>query len=266
MGRSLTGSLTAHDLLKTFAVIIMIADHIGFYFFPDDLWWRSVGRIGFPIWFYLIGHASGRDLSPRLIGGALVLLVMNAVVGLALLPMNALVTIILLRVMIDPVMRPVLRSPVYLWSSLLIMAFLILPTSFAVEYGTQALMFAMLGYMVRHRDRLPFGPKIVQAYMIAIAFIFLAYQWISYGFSAAQFIFMAVGTFMVCLVLLDFRAAEFPRLSDKLPEFLKAPIRFCGHRTLEVYVVHLVLFKIVALALGMDGYALFDIHLFNESV
>ncbi len=36
----LPAPLTAYDLLKTLAIILMVVDHIGAYFFPDQMWWR----------------------------------------------------------------------------------------------------------------------------------------------------------------------------------------------------------------------------------
>jgi len=45
------GAFTALDAMKLFAIFNMTADHMGAYFFPDDLWWRAVGashsRCGF---------------------------------------------------------------------------------------------------------------------------------------------------------------------------------------------------------------------------
>ena len=41
--RKLPQELTSYDLLKTLAVVTMIIDHIGLYFFPDDVGWRIVG-------------------------------------------------------------------------------------------------------------------------------------------------------------------------------------------------------------------------------
>ena len=97
VAKALPREITSYDLLKTFAVVIMLIDHIGAYFFPEVLWWRAIGRIGFPIWFFLVGHASGRDLPFKLWGSALLLVGANFVTGMAIFPLNALVTIILIR-------------------------------------------------------------------------------------------------------------------------------------------------------------------------
>lgn len=40
--------------LKVLAVVAMLADHIGLVFYPNDVRWRLVGRLAFPIFAYLI--------------------------------------------------------------------------------------------------------------------------------------------------------------------------------------------------------------------
>ena len=47
--------------LQWLAMLTMLADHIGAVFFPDDLAWRMVGRIAFPIYAY--GIARGLDVT-----------------------------------------------------------------------------------------------------------------------------------------------------------------------------------------------------------
>lgn len=43
-------------VLKMIAVIIMIIDHTGLFFFPEAQWMRIIGRIGFPIFAYFIAE------------------------------------------------------------------------------------------------------------------------------------------------------------------------------------------------------------------
>ncbi len=49
MNKILPRDLTSYDLLKTLAVILMIIDHVGHHFFPDEMWFRVVGRLCVPI-------------------------------------------------------------------------------------------------------------------------------------------------------------------------------------------------------------------------
>ena len=41
-------------MLEWIAIITMLIDHIGYEFFPGDLSWRTIGRIAFPIYTFLL--------------------------------------------------------------------------------------------------------------------------------------------------------------------------------------------------------------------
>ena len=45
---------TDTGLLKTVAFITMLADHVGYLFFPAEMLWRIVGRIAFPLFAYCL--------------------------------------------------------------------------------------------------------------------------------------------------------------------------------------------------------------------
>lgn len=44
-----------NDILKAIAMFTMLVDHIGYLFFPSMMIFRTIGRIAFPIFAYLIG-------------------------------------------------------------------------------------------------------------------------------------------------------------------------------------------------------------------
>lgn len=44
-----------NDILKVIAMFTMLVDHIGYLFFPSMMIFRTIGRIAFPIFAYLIG-------------------------------------------------------------------------------------------------------------------------------------------------------------------------------------------------------------------
>jgi len=44
-----------NDILKVIAMVTMLVDHIGYLFFPSMMIFRTIGRIAFPIFAYLIG-------------------------------------------------------------------------------------------------------------------------------------------------------------------------------------------------------------------
>lgn len=255
--KKLPSDVTSYDLLKTFAVVIMVVDHIGAYFYPDVLWWRAVGRIGFPVWFFLIGYARGRDLPAKLTVSAGILLAGSIAVGMPVFPLNALVTIGLIRVSIDKVMAIGLKSKLRLWSLSIVLLVLVPPSYLLTEYGTQALITAMFGYFVRHRKDIN-DDKLVIQYMVFALLTFVIVQQFIFGFSPEQFTFMVCGTAAVRVLLYYFDSRSFPRLTKFSPKPLICFTQVCGRRTLEIYVAHLMLFKLLALWLGIDGFNLFE--------
>ncbi len=45
-------------MLKIIACLTMLIDHLGYTFFPEQLWLRAIGRIAFPLfaWYLAVGH------------------------------------------------------------------------------------------------------------------------------------------------------------------------------------------------------------------
>ncbi len=253
--------ITAYDLLKTFALITMIVDHVGFYFFPDMLWWRCVGRLSAPVWFFLVGYARGRDVPPALLLGGLVLILGNIVTGMSVFAINALFTIGIIRLSLDPVMRFALRSRRHLWTLSALLFICIIPSYFLTEYGTQALIIAMFGYFVRHKQDAITALKderIVLHYMLFALLSFIVMQHIIFGFTPAQFVLMAAGTSLVWLTLYYFEPRTLPKITAATPRPLVWITQLCGRRTLEIYVLHLLAFKVLAMVVGLEGFGLFD--------
>ena len=83
------------DILKTVAIILMIIDHIGYYFFPENYWFRAIGRACVPVWFFLIGYANTRELPNRLLIAALILALADLILFQRVFSLNILVSFII---------------------------------------------------------------------------------------------------------------------------------------------------------------------------
>ena len=251
----LPDTVTHLDLIKTFAVIIMIIDHIGMYFFNDWLWFRALGRIGgAPVWFFLIGYAHTRKIPDRLFIGALILAAADFILFQKVFAMSALVTIILLRLTIDHVMNFALQNRYLFVVSSVLLAFAYIFTQMLFEYGTLALFFAMAGYMTRQRERIERETFVTKwdyyGFLTFTFFMFIFMQNAIFGFDVVQFTFMALCTAAVMVVLVTMEPMTFPQIRQPQKRFLM----FCGRRTLDIYVAHLVLFKIIVFILVNLGF------------
>lgn len=251
-------NITSYDLLKTFAVIFMVVDHIGMYFFPDDLWWRAAGRACVPVWFFLVGYARGRDLSPKILIGAGMLIAANFLAGMSIFPLNVLVTIILIRLILNPLMTTTLSvTGREFWPMAMLLFLLAIPTMLITEYGTQALILSIFGYLVRHRQQVG-NEKFIIGYMAFSLGSFVTMQALAFDFTNAHIGFVIGAVLAVHVVLLVFRPQEYSALTAKIPPPITWILQFCGHRTLEIYVAHLLIFKALAVYWGLSGYGFLD--------
>lgn len=254
--RALPAEITSYDLLKTVAVILMIADHAGYYFWPDAAAFRIAGRLCVPMWFFLIGYARSRDLGPKLWIGAAVLAAANVATGMSVFPLNILATMILVRLLIDPVMARALPSAERLWGLSLLLAFMALPSGMVCEYGTLGLFPAMCGWLARHREN-ERANAVRQVFFVGTAAFFSMIEAVLFGLTQVQFMVMSAGIAAVMAMLYLFRPAVFPRLTKAVGP-LAHILRLAGRHTAEIYVVHLLLFKFAALYLGDERFGFMD--------
>jgi len=251
--KNLPASITSYDLLKTFAVLTMVVDHFGIYFFPDEMWWRTIGRLSFPVWLFLIGYARSRDVSPRLIGGAAIVFVSNIVAGMGLLPLSILVSIIVVRLSLDPVMKILSKSAVHLWAGSAVLFVVALPSFVLFEFGALAFVFAIFGYLVRHqKDEADRRLSFQYGVFACLGYIFL--QSLGYGLFEEKLVVLSIGVVCVVTALYKFKPKEYPEVSSQMSGVGRGFVKICGRYTLEIYVFHLLLFKMIAVLAGVAGF------------
>lgn len=263
MKKNLPSEITSYDLLKTFALVTMVIDHVGYYFFPEEEAWRLVGRLSAPVWFFLIGYAQSRDLGAPIWAGLILLVAANLVVGFPVLPLNILATMIFIRLVIDPAMHRALRDYEALLGISLIAVFLVIPTMSLWEYGTAGVLFAMYGYMMRRPETLTRLPRHAPTvFIILVVALYVGFQSLLFGFDKIQAALFALGMLPVMVWLTEFRPRLYPRLTAALTPAGAGLVQLCGRYSLEFYVLHVILFKVMALWMGDDRFGWFDMKLF----
>ena len=243
--------VTSYDLVKTFAVLIMIVDHIGFYFYPEALWWRVAGRMCVPVWMFLIGYAKSRDISFGLWNAALLLVVADVIVGWPVLPPNILFTVIVIRLFLDIVAGWFEKSEAMRSAVVAGMVALFVPTIIIFDYGTSAFALALFGYYVRLCQEGRCTLSFMRGVMAFAGIFFVLSQQICFGFNEVQFGVLAAGLLVVFLMMQNFSAREFPELGAKIGFAGRGFLQLCGRHSLEIYVAHLIIFKFTVLFLGL---------------
>lgn len=231
------GPLNTHDLVKVVALIIMTIDHVGAYLAPDDMWWRAVGRITFPVWFFLIGYARSTKIGTELLWGAVILMASNLWAYYPMFPLNALVSIIVCRLLLRVAERFSLieKHPL---ECIVALFFLNVPFTLLWEYGMVAVMFAFGGRMVRLGLR---GWKYALFWSISVC-IFLLWQAHMFDFNHEQMAFATFGTIAVCLWLYQY---EQQVLTVTLPPAIDGCVKLLSRYSLQYYVLHRVLFQMI---------------------
>lgn len=255
-------TVTSYDVLKTLAVVLMIVDHIGFYFFPEALWWRAVGRLSAPIWLFLIGFARSRDVPLRLWIGAGILVVSSFIIGPAILPTNILVNMIIIRLMLDWAVEKYLNNKKNWLEAFVFILFLIIPTNILTDYGIVGLMIAMIGYMTRRRYESAGEPVYSKTFLFRFVVFtgtaYIIWALLNYNFNVLQMLFVTASAAFVFYCLCFFRPvmdidngfANVPVVSDLL--------KLGGRYTLEIYVIHILILKVLASYLGYEGMGVFE--------
>jgi hypothetical protein len=249
----LPAQVTSYDLLKLFAVITMVIDHTGAYFFPDELWWRAIGRLSAPVWLFLIGFARSRDLSPRLWVSAVVLVVATVICGDSVFPANILATIFLIRLFMDHVVAYMLSEKERMIAVCAVLFVAAIPTGALVDYGSIGLLIALYGYLARQRvEGTPV--KSEKAFAVFACMSHFLFSYLTFDLDEAQAQFVMCGLIAVFIMLYYFRPVVFTK---PMPTMFAGIAKFSGRRTLEIYVVHLLLFKFLAAWFAIDEYGFF---------
>ena len=97
--------------------------------------------------------------------------------------------------------------------------------------------------------------------MMFVFFNFVVVQHIMFGVSMIQFTVMIVCVGFVYLVLYYFQSKVFSGFTRKCPLPVVFVLQLCGRRSLEIYVVHLLIFKALGFYFGTIGDGLFAVHL-----
>ena len=212
----------SHDWLKAIAILLMVVDHTGVYFYPDIDLFRFVGRFSFPIFFFLIGYtyqglrsdspADGNrrwanrylklpqtgkkivdffwafNIKLDLLVCLLLITASGVILSGELFPLNILFSVIVCRIALYAFDRfKILANGLIIsWLLLTVIHF---PLTYVYEYGGAAILVSMVGYLVRHGLRQE---------LIPLTFIFLSYL----SYSASQMIFFPpTFNYIACLYI-----------------------------------------------------------------
>jgi hypothetical protein len=268
-----THSVDTTDWLKTVAIILVLIDHIGYFFIDNDHWWAVFGRLAAPTFFFLLGYAKSRGVPLKWIGLGVILTLLDSWNNdWHWVAPNILLSFAVIRLG-RPYGQTLLERHGWIGFALLAAAlFALLPvTARVVDYGAEGWLWALVGLSQRiyvdgrsvanlngttpgpanipPAKRKNWGMVRLLACLIAAA----AYVWreqIEFSFSQVQFvvfiIILGIWSLQLCLYLRGPTRFQPPKL-------IAGTLGFIGRHTLEIYAIELAGFELIAKWMKLDN-------------
>lgn len=247
-------NLNTHDILKCIAIVLMAIDHIGDYYFPHNNWFRVLGRMCIPIWFFFIGYSKSQKVDWQIISGTVLLTGFYALMRVPILPFNILATIIACRLLHRYILNDYLAKKDFtIFHMLFLFAMILLfylSTRLLVGYGPLILVFSCFGRMIRMgRD-----DKIMTSFTVLSIIIFCGIQAYEFLFSILQTIVLFAGVSLITFTLSHYKLKEFA-INWRNP--LGFITMLLGRNTLVFYVAHLIVIISIDHYIHPERYAVF---------
>jgi hypothetical protein len=248
------------DWLKTFAIILVAVDHIGYFFIENDKWWSVFGRLAAPSFFFLIGYAQTRIVPSYWIWlGAILTLLDSWNNNWSWVAPNILFNLALIRLARPYVQLSLQRHSWTAFGFLVCAILAALPVAAKiVDYGAEGWLWALFGLCQRiyvdgksviddgrgaAQGWVPTTPATTEnaAYMrlLSCCLATIVYVWQEqreYSFPRIH-----LATFIVGIGVLSLSLCLFHRGDSRIqpPEAMAGVLRFIGRHTLEIYAIQL---------------------------
>jgi len=164
-----------------------------------------------------------------------------------LLPLNALVTIILCRLVLQYMQKKQFLENYHPLVFFIFSLLFLIPTTVFSEYGSQALLYAAMGYMVKHN----LNQGRYQLFFALTFSLFVFIQIIGFHFDDAQSMFVLTGTALVTWLLANYRIKEFPMSQRGVSNVIK----FFSRYSLYYYTAHVTILQIIWARLNPEIFA-----------
>ena len=231
--------VTSTDWLKLVGIAAFLIDHVGLFFIADDVWWRIVGRVAAPIFFFFIGFAKSRTIPASWIAWGIVLTAVDWWVDEEL-TLNILLNFALIRYALR-VVDAIAATPVKL-ALVAVLYVVILPFAGEMfEYGAQGWLWALFGYAQRgFRDGNPGFVTTRFAFAFLAGFVYAFVEIESYDLEGVQAVALAALVLALTLGLLAFRRTN---AAWQPPAFLAPALVWLSAYSLTIYALSLFLMQ-----------------------
>jgi hypothetical protein len=235
--------VSSQDLWKFFAMLTMIIDHVGVYFFSQDITWRIIGRLSMPVWLFFVGynfHLVKIKFDIILFLGLLMQIIGSIYKNEITLQFNILITVFLTKVVLFYYKKHVVSSfNLFQWFFINISCLLCstLANCF-FEYGSLAFLIAIWGYNYRYN----IGNHFVQTISTYITITLVTAELFHFDFTN---IFLL--SFIMGILIYYLHSYKHNIIYPKITGVAQYIINIFSRYSLYIYVTHLFIFSLLKL-------------------
>lgn len=234
--------VTSYDLIKAVAILLMVIDHFGYFFFPEQLPLRLIGRGSAPLFFFLIGYSNSQRINWAWpIYGAVLTLI--SYFNFHQYMLNILINFFCIRLILIGWTQWQKKHPLdFSWlllAGLYIVLFMISIFAYQyLEYGGEGLMFAITGLLARQKH------PALDIWFALNLFTYYVMQNLVFGFykhPPMNFLFFFI-LGMQGIVFCTFKNAKFEWSNP-----FRVVTQILARYSLEFYAIHLLFFELLIL-------------------
>jgi uncharacterized membrane protein YcfT len=242
--------LTSTDLLKLAGLALVLVDHYGLFFDPDQTWWRVFGRPAAPIFFFLIGFARTNAIPAYWLVLGAILTGLDVISDGRDASLNILFSFALLRLALPHVESFIAHKRFALPLLALLLAALAPLFGNVIEYGLSGWLWALLGLSARLALAGEPGSALTRNIVAVICGVYyLTSEVLFWHLDFAQIIILALLIGALVGALLVFRRKD---LEWRPPAPLAQTLNWIGRRSLEIYVGSTIAMQVVSLMLDSE--------------
>lgn len=242
-------AVNSHDLLKVFAISVMVIDHVGYFFVDDNVWMRAVGRMAAPLFFFMVGYSGSYRFKWQILMLGVALSTISFLTSTSsgierFLPLNILLSFILIKLIMDR-FDPAAQTSDSLVAILVILVVVSIPTYFfIVEYGSLGLCYAIGARLLTQRHPLA---RFWMCTTAAVHFLFEMVAILIWNPAAPASILPYAIPFLAAIfginlaIFLNYRLRTF----NIGFSWIRVPVIYVSRYSLQIYFFHLAAFMIV---------------------
>jgi hypothetical protein len=226
----------------------MVIDHIGVYFMGNNIWFRIIGRMAAPQFFFLIGYSGSYRFKRSILFYGIALFVVNFLtypgtsITARILPINILLSFVIIKALLNrfDVAKFTTNQLIMLLAILMLFSF---PSYLLIEYGTLGLCYAIGARLLSQRhsfSRFWIFITVIVQFGFESVFLIIGHTQLSIHYIPYIVVMLLV---VFCINLVIFLNHRF-RVFHLTQKFVKTIALYISRYSLEIYFFHLSAFKI----------------------